>query len=357
MKRLLRTLLAVSLVAAALSGGTAAAARQPDDARSEHQRTVDFWTVDRVRRAVPRDFVFDQASGRFIPTARGGNPGPPGGGGGGNGGGGGGSTAVTGAHWTTGTKVLATTGKVLFELSGTLWVCSASVVDDTAPDVSLILTAAHCVYENEGAGEFASNWMFVPAYDTLPVNLDGGGTFCAGTTYGCWTADSLVVHEGFASAGGFNGTAILHDFAFAVVGEGGHGNGTTGLAETVLGSHDITFTSVSKGTDAYTFGYPHAESFNRELTYCAGGANFDNRLFKLTYKLKCSMTGGASGGPWYASFDTTLGTGTAASVNSYRYSGGDALYGPKFDSNTRAVYDAAMVAANSCIAPTTCPTG
>lgn len=71
--------------------------------------------------------------------------------------------------------------------------CSASVVTDGADSRSLAVTAAHCVYENEGAGEFATHWMYNP----------------------------------------------------------------------------------------------------------------NNRLFKLTYKLDCDMTGGASGGPWFSPFTDT----------------------------------------------------
>ena len=36
------------------------------------------------------------------------------------------------------------------------------------------------------------------------------------------------------------------------------------------------------------------------------------------------------------------GNGTVVSVNSYRYSGGSAIYGPKLNADTQAVYDAAL---------------
>ncbi|MBT8214598.1 MAG: hypothetical protein KJP12_05175, partial [Acidimicrobiia bacterium] len=337
MRRVVQLLLVVALLAGVLSTGSALAG-PPEDPRSEHQRIVDFWTPNRVQQAVPRDFVLDEASGRLLPAAKGGNK--PGGGGdkgdkgGGKGGGkGGDSSTVAGAPWDAGGEVLATTGKVLFELGGSYYVCSASIVDDAAASVSIVLTAAHCVYDNVGGGQFATNWVFIPAYDDTKPDLTTSGSFCDQTTYGCWTADALVLHDGFASAGGFNGSAIVHDFAFAVVGAGGKANV---LPEDALGSHAIAFSSVSKNTPLYAFGYPQAASFNRDLTYCAGGAGFDSRLGKATYQLGCSMTGGASGGPWYGTFDESAGSGIATSVNSYRYSGGDAMYGPKFNSTTSA---------------------
>lgn len=346
MKRVVRIAVVVALITGALSGGSALA-NPGQERRADHQATVDFWTVERVRQAQPRDFVFDSASGRFQPAAKPDKPGKPGGGGGG---GKGDTSTVTGAPWNGAGEVLATTGKVFFELgvdqngNPLYWVCSASVVDDTAANRSIILTAAHCAYDNE-IEEFATKWIFIPAYDDTKNNLDAQVQFCRFTTYGCWTADALVVHDGFASAGGFNSTAITHDFAFAVVGEGGHSGAA--LAEDVLGSHPIDFSAVSKGTDVSAFGYPHAESFNRDLYYCAGPVNFDNRLFKLTYRLECSMTGGASGGPHYKAFEN--GTGTAISVNSYRYSSGDAMYGPKFDANTAALFSAALSATEDTI--------
>jgi hypothetical protein len=159
----------------------------------------------------------------------------------------------------------------------------------------------------------------------------------------------LVLHKGFASAGGFNGTAVQYDFAFAVL--------DRGLEE--VGAHVIAFDSVSKGSSTFAFGYPHDTTFsgtavNGDLRYCAGGLNFDNRFRKLTYKLKCDMTGGASGGPWFSPFDDGAGTGIVMSVNSYRYSGGDAMYGPKFNSTTEATYNAAKSATANCVVGITC---
>ena len=333
MRAILRALLALGLIGAFVAVGTGASS-QADDARSEHERVVDFWTVERVRQAMPRDFFLDAASGRLLP-AKPGNGRP----------GGGGSTAVTGAEWMAGGDVVDTTGKVLFSLGTNAngdpqyWVCSASVVEDTAANRSLVLTAAHCVYENEGSGEFAQNWMFIPNYDAYPEPLDPNATFCNSTLYGCWTASALVLHDGFASAGGFNGTAVVHDFAFTAL----EGGGKSGSLVESLGIQDILFDDVSKNTPVHAFGYPHAAPYDgSDLIYCSGGVGFDNRLFNLTYKLGCDMTGGSSGGPWGTDF--TDGSGILMSLNSYKYSNGGAMYGPKFNANTSAVYAAAVTA-------------
>ena len=157
---------------------TPAAARE--DAQTRHDRIVAHWTVGRMAAAIPRDFSFDSARG-FQPNR------PPGSGGGG----------VAGASWTGGGKILQASGKVYFEMGGGAYVCSGAVANDTRSGYSLVLTAAHCAFD-EVAGKFATNWLFIP-------NFDGSPTFtCSQTVHGCWTASALVVHQGYATAGGFN---------------------------------------------------------------------------------------------------------------------------------------------------------
>ncbi|MEX0826136.1 MAG: hypothetical protein WD184_05240 [Acidimicrobiia bacterium] len=344
MSRVRRVLVAFAMIIVALPVLTGAGG-QGDAARSEHQRIIDFWTPERVAQAVPRDFYFEPASGRYKLAK------PPGTPGGGPGGGGGDGTTVTGASWNGGGTVADTTGKVLFALGTSYYVCSASLVVDGRSGESLVLTAGHCVYDNATGGVgFATNWMFIPNYDASPAALTTDGSFCSGTLYGCWTAEALVVHSGFATAGGFNEQAIVHDFAFAVLGDGGH-NGST-LAES-LGTQDIVFTDVASGTKVYAFGYPHASPYDgTDLVYCAGGVGFDTQLSNQTYKLGCDMTGGASGGPWFKDFVESDGEGILISVNSYKYRNDKkSMYGPKFNSDTQDVYSAAGTATGNTVVP------
>ena len=118
-------LVALSLLAVA----GPAAARGP---QSEHDRIVAHWTPERMKAAVPRDFV-REASGRFVPKAR------PGGGGG--------SGAILGASWTKGGAILQRSGKVYFQMGGSGWVCSGTVVTDSRANESLVLTAGHCAID------------------------------------------------------------------------------------------------------------------------------------------------------------------------------------------------------------------
>src|SRR4051794_23014752 len=197
LRRIATVATALVIVVTTFSAASGAAVHDTPPGQSEHDRVVDFWTNDRVAQAIPRDFDFDAKTHSFRPA---GKPVVGGASGGSTG------TTIVGSSWTAGGEVLKTTGKVLFAMGGTYYVCSASVADDTVSGRSIILTAGHCAID-ESTGQFATNWMFVPDYDTAPVSLTTSGSFCATTSLGCWTASALVVAKGFATAGSFNDQA------------------------------------------------------------------------------------------------------------------------------------------------------
>lgn len=299
-------------------------------AGAEHQRIVKYWTAARITNAKPRDFVRTVA-GTFQPRAKPIKP-PPGGGG-----------TVKGASWTQGGPIVQRSGKVVFTMGGSDYVCSASAVADSRAGYSLVLTAAHCAYD-EVAEVFATNWTYIPSFDTAPTYT------CAQSTYGCWTtaAGGLVVHSGYATAGGFNEQATVHDFAIAIVGPGGK-SGTDQLDG--LGSYRISYPAISTGGSVHAFGYPAAGKYQgNDLTYCAGPTFNDANNGNLTWGIACDMTGGSSGGPWLATF-TQAGAGTLTSLNSYGYRGLSNMYGPKFNANTQGVYNAANTRISDYIVP------
>ena len=290
---------------------------------SEHQRIIDYWTPARVARAVPRQIVIDAPLG---PDPRAGNSkggGKPGGGG---------STALTGSPWTGAGLVKATTGKVLFTLAGTDYVCSGSVVADSRLTESMVLTAGHCVYDDV-SDSFATNWLFVPDYE------DGATFNCALTRYGCWTAQSLVTTAAWA------GSDFNHDYAFAVMGAGGLDGAT--LLEDAVGTMGIAFNLVHPRS-VYAFGYPHAAPYGgSQLIYCAGTGVADGWGGSTDFGLDCDMTGGSSGGPWFADFDPASGAGQLNSVNSFKYRAGPYkkyMFGPYFGSYAQLTYTAAQAA-------------
>jgi len=327
---------ALLLLTLSAAPALAAPPARPDAARAEHDRIVRYWTPERMASASPRDFV--RSGNRFMPAAK-----PPGTPGGGGGGGGGSSSTVTGATWSKGGDVADGVGKVYFTMGASSYQCSGTGAQDSRSGYSLVLTAGHCAFD-ESEGEFASNWIFIPAWGSAPAGFQGVDcTQYGATKYGCWTASALVVHDGYATAGGFNDQATRYDFAFAVVGPGGKPGQSLQLEDVVP-----TFSLVSPidtdllGQRVYAFGYPAAGKYKgNTLTYCAGNAIEDGNNDNATWGLGCNMTGGSSGGPWFLNFSESDGRGALTSLNSYGYSGVKNMYGPKFNSDTAAVYSAA----------------
>jgi len=327
-RRILAILIALALVAVPALAVPAMAA---DGGKAEHRRIVRFWTPERQRAAIPRDFV--RTARGFVPAAKPDGAGGKKPGGGGGTGDGGGAGTVTGALWNGGGAVQTAVGKVFFRMAGTLYTCSGSVTNDSRGGFSLVLTAAHCAYDERNAA-FATEWLFIPDYEAAPTRS------CELTAHGCWTAQALVVHQGYADQGTFNAAATRYDFAFAVVGKGGKGADPQDQLDATVGSFPITFAASGAGTTMAAFGYPAAQKYKGDdLAYCQGPIFFDGANGDATYGMSCDMTGGSSGGPWYAPF--TGGSGTQASLNSYGYRGGDAMYGPTFNAATNEVYAAA----------------
>lgn len=341
-RKYLRLLVVALLVAGGLTIASSASNAAPSAATGAVARATDgrnavkFWTWARVNRAKPRDFVFDAALGSFRPARsnksmkrRIGAE----------------SFPNLGASWTAGGTVAGTTGRVFFVLGTSYYSCSGSVVNDgSTPNRSLIVTAAHCAYD-ETRDVWATNWIFVPDYDSSPARFTSSGSFCDDTKYGCWAAQSLVVSKVFADQPSFNGTAVLHDYAFAVVPQGGK---KTSQLDAEVGGQSIGFTTREFEADTWMFGYPAQGRYRgTDLMYCSGLLAYDRLTNWGTYRLPCRMTGGASGGPWFSPFTdtgTSAGTGTIFSVTSYGYGGTKALYGSFFGNETQQMFATAKLA-------------
>jgi hypothetical protein len=271
-----------------------------------------YWTQERRDNAIAREFQFEPGAkvGKLVPQAK-------------RGGTSGGNTITNGtSYWPAKQQdqfVANITGKVFFVMNGTNYVCSGSLIKDDNPDIAIVVTAGHCVWDNSTSGGFATNWIFSPNYDTdSKLNRVN------------FPAIQLFARKEFTNQTSFNTTAILNDYAFAVISSPDSrvnpsnlpGIGTTG-----------TFV---KGNTAYAFGYPQASPFNgNELVYSFGPINTDPYSGNLTWKLASSLTGGASGGPWYSGYSNGNNVGTVGSVNSYKYTTDkNSMYGPQFSQST-----------------------
>jgi hypothetical protein len=231
---------------------------------------------------------------------------------------------VAGARWTEEGAVSRTTGRVFFTLDGTDYSCSGSTVAGASADV--VITAAHCV--SDGQSEWATHWIFVPGY------RDGD------EPYGAYPARAF-----FAADGWQHGADEDDDVAFVAVGLGNGGIGFdskgTGLhVVDVVGGQQIQFGS--RAATEMLFGYPSVGRYHgRYLDYCDGALSPDP-YGSPDAGIECTMTEGASGGPWFSGFDPLTGLGTITGVTTFRYSAsGVTLYSVDLGSVARTLYDEA----------------
>lgn len=294
----------------------ASAVRSLDAADSEQRDARAYWTPERMRNAEPmdRDVSADAAEGtsqaptvgtprEVAPSAPDAEVEPQ-------------AIPELGAPWEGGGAVTESVGRVFFTHGGQNSACSASVV--TSENKSTIITAGHCVYLE---GAWHENWVFVPGYDN------------GAAPYGEWPAEELLAYSAWVDSEDMN-----FDIGAAVV-----GSLDGELIEDVVGSQGVAFNR-DRGFDAYSFGYPAQGAYDGETLTYSSSATFDDTFGgSESIGIDSDMTGGCSGGPWFADFDESAGAGVVNSVNSFGYTfQPNVLYGPYFGAEAEEVYNQAQ---------------
>jgi hypothetical protein len=323
---------------AAVPSTDARAAPTSDAGRSaEHARIVEFWTPERRAQAIPRDLLLDDAGNAFLAlpngglvpygraaNGRAGQPVPmakPGGGGSG----GGGTRLVTNAAWTVPGTLQTAAGRILFELSDGYYVCSGTVVQDGAGTRSLILTAAHCIYDDANKA-FATNVLFIPNQDQTTGT--GSDFDCGNDPLGCWTPNAAVVDTNWTIRQFPDN--IPWDYGFYVVPTSGahSGKAANDSLEIAAGAMPISFDPPTTGIYTHALGYSYSN--DPLFMYCAEGLSTNGTA--NWWLGKCGLSGGSSGGPWIQSPSLpTTGSGTVFSVNSWGYTTRSGMAGPKLN--------------------------
>ena len=252
--------------------------------------------------------------------------------GGGGSGGGGGDGSVTNSPWTKAGDLQTAAGRIYFEMPSnsrrTRWagyVCSGTVVTDGTSGRSVILTAAHCVYDDANKA-FARNVLFIPNQD----QTTGTGTDrnCDNDPLGCWTPNFGVVDVNWTTRTFPNNKAW--DYAYYVVSDSGRHTGTS-VSDTALDvtakSVGISFAAPQTGVFTYALGYSYSD--DPLYMYCA--ANMTTEGADNWWVPGCGLSGGSSGGSWSQDDLPTTGTGAAMSVNSWGYTTSPGMAGPKLD--------------------------
>lgn len=290
------SLVAVSvlgLVAVMACAGIASAFPVAHSSGQSSAAVAQYWTAERMQRAVPADRGSRPLSA--VPKASKGG------------------SSSTAASTEVPLPYPSAYGKVFFTSnSGVNYVCSGSAL--VSANESVVWTAGHCV--NEGPGAFYKNFLFVPAY------RDGAAP------YGKFAATELLTTSGWLSSGQWG-----VDLGAAVVGT--NASGLT-LSDAVA---EVPIVFNAPRNQAYRlYGYPAAKKFSgQRLRVCnTAWSRDDASASPATMGVGCDMTGGSSGGPWVTS------SGAVASVVSYGYQSlSKVLFGPHLEFEAQSLYTAA----------------
>lgn len=253
--------------------------------------------------------------------------------GGGSGGGSGGT--VTNAQWTTGGAVQTAAGRIYFEMPGnaqrtgpwTGYVCSGTVAADDTSARSVIITAAHCVYDDANKA-FARNVLFIP--DQAHTSASGTDLNCSNDPMGCWIPSFGVVDVNWTTRIFPNN--IAWDYAFYVVADSGAHTGaaaTSPALDVAAGSLPVSFGTVSVNDGAGSLDFTHALGYSYsedpKFMYCAEDMTTNGAV--NWWLPSCGLSGGSSGGPWVQPMNA--GSGSIMSVNSWGYTNQPGMAGPK----------------------------
>ncbi len=270
------------------------------------------------------------------------------------GGSGGSGDTVANAEWTSGGAVQNAAGRLYFEMPNnaqrtgpwTGYVCSGTVATDSTSARSVIVTAAHCVYDDANKA-FARNVMFIP--DQAHTSASGTDLNCSNDPMGCWIPSFGVVDTNWTTRTFPDN--IAWDYAFYMVADSGaHQQGITSTSDvlddsTAAGSLPVSFAAVAvnDGTAGATspdftdaLGYSYSE--DPKFMYCAEDMTTNGAV--NWWLASCGLSGGSSGGPWVQPM--SAGSGNIISVNSWGYTNQPGMAGPKlYGTSASCVFDAA----------------
>ena len=285
---------ATALLGTAAPAGAEAAgviSERPLAGKSSAAEVREYWTPQRMRKAVPLDAPAVQPAAASEPTA---------------------APAAAVEQPNTTDYPNSAVGRLFFVVPGVgPAVCTASVIN-TDTD-RFVFTASHCLFED---GEFFTNVNFVPGY------RDGAHPF------GEFPATQLAV-PGLVRAG----AQIPFDHGSAIVAPSADGRSV----EDVVGAFGISlFDSTDQDWRAY--GYPAVPPFDGERLFtCDSRTQFlDPSFDPATIAIDCNMTGGSSGGPWVVQ-DRLVASNTSYTIDGQP----GLLFGPQLLGGAAELFDVA----------------
>ncbi|WP_406283199.1 trypsin-like serine peptidase [Embleya sp. NBC_00896] len=191
---------------------------------------------------------------------------------------------------------LAIRGKIFFRMPDGTAECSGTVVHH--PTGNMVWTAAHCLHGGRN-GDFYDRVTFVPGYN------GAGRTLQEREPYGRWPARRTTVSNQWAQdadPGGRDASASPFDYGAFVV---DRREGRT--LEDAVGPGADVYWNAPRHLRVESFGYPGDKPYDGTALYtCASPTtDFHENGWPEPDMLwmGCTMTGGSSGGGWFAEVD------------------------------------------------------
>ncbi|WP_157975219.1 trypsin-like serine peptidase [Glycomyces dulcitolivorans] len=198
------------------------------------------------------------------------------------------------------------TGRMFYlDVLGGSHSCSASAI--ASGNQSLVLTAAHCLYDIQ----WNFNVAFVPGYDN------------GYKPYGTWSG---IYHTQTVPTSWIEDRDFQRDVGMLLVRP--NSNGQT--LNQVVGGHGFA-TGQGHEVDLHVIGYPENHGDNQFQWHCWGRSGATGVIWDDRITMNCNFTKGASGGPWLLNYSATFpGLGLAnGTLSTFRDDGLN--FSPYFD--------------------------
>ncbi|MDH5327966.1 MAG: hypothetical protein OEZ68_11870 [Gammaproteobacteria bacterium] len=273
-----------------------------------------------------------------------------------------GSYIVTNGAWNEGGAVQMASGRLYFEMPSeatrtgpwTAYVCSGSVVQDPVSGRSIVITAAHCVYDDNNKA-FARKVLFIPNQtETTGTKSDRN---CENDPMGCWVPSFGVVDAQWSSQVFPNNKAW--DVAYYVFSDTGAHVGSQTVSEALdnaAGALPLSFLppyvddgdpSATSVDYTHALGYTYANDPN--FMYCAQDMTTQGSV--NWWLNDCLLAAGSSGGPWIQPMEN--GIGPVISLVSWRYTSSAGVAGPILSSGSAACMFGESTSLDFSVVPTT----
>lgn len=199
-------------------------------------------------------------------------------------------------EWTYGGQIQGTAGRIYYSSHGVDYACSGTAIYDNKSGRSLVVTAAHCVWDDIDQ-VWGSNVVFIPNRDATQSTESAESIHrqCAEDICGCWTMSAGFVHKEWKDEAW--PARLAYDWGIWVVDDVGSHSGTKCGSDALDKAVDPMKLEI--GVDLSTLdtsvtGLGYSLEHNPDFRHCVDKVDFNQPDTGIdTYWLpSCGLTGG-----------------------------------------------------------------